>query len=146
MHQPCASCIAMYMLCASRCACCVHHSVHDTAMSPLTLHLYLNNTYHSTGLGYSILLTTMNRFGFPILFLILHSTESSIARSGSVKNTRTRDAFFEIQNESGFYLKLKLLLNFNSIVKSEGYLDISFTDCSLSTSPGKILMEHIYTH
>lgn len=134
MHQPCAS----------QCACCVHHSVHNTVMSPLTLHLYLNDTCHSTGLGYSILLTTMNRFRFPIRFLILHSTESSITRSFSIKKARPRKYLFEINNESGLYLKFKLLINFKLTVKSEAHWTISFVDCNLSTSPRK--MEHIYLH
>lgn len=109
----------VHVVCASQCACCVHHSVHNTVMSPLTLHLYLNDTCHSTGLGYSILLTTMNRFRFPILFLILHSTESSITRSVSIKKAGPKKDLFEFNNESGFYLKLKLLINLKLTVKRE---------------------------
>lgn len=124
------------MLCASQCAQHSHVASHTA--------FYLNDTFHSTGLGYSTLLTTMNRFRFPILFLILHSTESSIARSVSIKKARPRKYLFEVNNESGFYLKLKLLLNLKLTVKSEAYL--SFVDCNLSTSPREILMEHIYLH
>lgn len=109
----------------------VHYSVHVVCITVCTtkscrISISTTHSCHSTGLGYSILLTTMNRFTFPILFLILHSTDTSIARSGSIKKARPRKDLFEVNNDSGFYLKLKLLINLKLTVKSEAFLTLSF--------------------